>query len=362
MDKEAPHLCAECASRLGLAQYESKECDLCGGILQLTTLLDSISPLFEYSTFSVGVVLPKEVLQKEAELVSMYKLCSVRGIKTELNKKIREYLKKHLGKEVDVEDPDAIFEINYVKQRVFYRIKSLTLSGRYNKYDRGLPQTKWYCKSCRGRGCKKCNFLGKMYPTSVEEIIAAPLLDATHGKMTRFHGAGREDIDVQMLGDGRPFVIEILNPKVRTLDLEVMQSKINEDKRIHVACLSACTKPLIEKLKNTKYKKTYLAYLDKKLTLEEISKIEKELTTEIEQRTPIRVSHRRSDKIRKRKVYKVIGKNNKTTELEVYCDGGLYIKELISGDKDRTIPSVSSILEKQMLCKELDVIKIHCDI
>lgn len=43
----------------------------------------------------------------------------------------------------------------------------------------------------------------------------------------------------------------------------------------------------------------------------------------------------------------------------IYCDGGLYIKELISGDDGRTNPSVSSILNKNCICKELDVLKIH---
>ena len=27
------------------------------------------------------------------------------------------------------------------------------------------------------------------------------------------HGSGREDIDVRMLGDGRPFILEFINPK-----------------------------------------------------------------------------------------------------------------------------------------------------
>ena len=43
----------------------------------------------------------------------------------------------------------------------------------------------------------------------------------------------------------------------------------------------------------------------------------------------------------------------------IYCDGGLYIKELISGDDGRTKPSVSSILNKNCICKELDVLKVH---
>ena len=27
------------------------------------------------------------------------------------------------------------------------------------------------------------------------------------------HGSGREDIDVRMLGDGRPFILEFVNPR-----------------------------------------------------------------------------------------------------------------------------------------------------
>ena len=42
-----------------------------------------------------------------------------------------------------------------------------------------------------------------------------------------FHGMGREDIDVRCMGSGRPFVIEIKEPKSRTLDTEVAMAEIN---------------------------------------------------------------------------------------------------------------------------------------
>ena len=37
-----------------------------------------------------------------------------------------------------------------------------------------------------------------------------PIFGAT---VAYLHAAGREDIDVRMLGDGRPFIIEFENPK-----------------------------------------------------------------------------------------------------------------------------------------------------
>lgn len=42
----------------------------------------------------------------------------------------------------------------------------------------------------------------------------------------------------------------------------------------------------------------------------------------------------------------------------VKTQGGLYIKELISGDDNRTKPSVCDILGVKSICKQLDVIEV----
>ena len=51
--------------------------------------------------------------------------------------------------------------------------------------------------------------------------------------------------------------------------------------------------------------------------------------------------------------------NSKKLHLIIKCQGGLYIKELISGDNNRTKPSVSSITNNQAECTQLDVLKVH---
>ena len=83
----------------------------------------------------------------------------------------------------------------------------------------------------------------------------------------------------------------------------------------------------------------------------------------ITQRTPIRVSHRRSDKIRKRKVSKCTIESHSGSEfvLDITGESGLYIKELIHGDESRTQPNLSAELGISCKMKELDVIKIHDD-
>ena len=48
-------------------------------------------------------------------------------------------------------------------------------------------------------------------------------------------------------------------------------------------------------------------------------------------------------------------------EAEIIGEGGLYIKELISGDDGRTTPSFSSILDCQAKCVQLDVVYLHTE-
>ena len=64
-----------------------------------------------------------------------------------------------------------------------------------------------------------------MYQTSVEEIVAEKVMETSEGQEHSFHGMGREDIDARMLGNGRPFVLEIKNPVKRFIDLKEMEEK-----------------------------------------------------------------------------------------------------------------------------------------
>jgi tRNA pseudouridine synthase 10 len=63
-----------------------------------------------------------------------------------------------------------------------------------------LSQTPWVVD-----GKRKSEF-------SVEELICKPINEAVLATEWRFSASGREDVDVRMLGNGRPFVIEFINP------------------------------------------------------------------------------------------------------------------------------------------------------
>jgi tRNA pseudouridine synthase 10 len=187
----------------------------------------------------------------------------------------------------------------------------------------------------------------------------------TKGNETKFHGSGREDIDVLMLGDGRPFVMEVKHPFKRDIDLKFLRRLINShsDGKIEVNDLKFTDRERIASIKNssTESYKIYraIATFENGVTSEDIHKIEKLHT--INQRTPVRVERRRADLVRIRTIdnIEVERIDSKNLKLTIKCQGGLYIKELISGDDGRTVPSISSITANKAICSQLDVIKVH---
>ncbi|MEA1993832.1 MAG: tRNA pseudouridine(54/55) synthase Pus10 [Euryarchaeota archaeon] len=347
-------LCESCLKRLGIKRVP-KKCELCGNIFDKIDQLTNFTYEAEFSTFNVGIKLAQGVVKKEKEIMKNLSLSGEKTLKRELLSILREKLKEKFNKDVQFENPDVVFIFDLETLEMRTEPRSLYIRGRYNKYVRDIPQTKWYCKKCRGRGCPYCNFKGKMYETSVEEIIGAVVLRYAECTEEKFHGAGREDINVRMLGDGRPFVIEIINPKIRSVELKKIESEINKDKRIVVRELELSDKREVVRLKQGKFSKTYLAHLNRSISDDELGKLSS--LKKIHQRTPQRVVHRRADKTRIRKIYKVERKNSNC--LKICCEGGLYVKELITGDDGRTTPNVSSVLQKNMECVSLDVVKIH---
>src|SRR5690606_6299713 len=108
----------------------------------------------------------------------------------------------------------------------------LFVEGRYRKLTRDLPQTVFFCPECKGhprrrRKCARCEGFGKLTKDSVQELIAWVLGAAAKTRKHKFHGAGREDVDVRMLGRGRPFVMELADPKATDVDLAAVEAEIN---------------------------------------------------------------------------------------------------------------------------------------
>ncbi|HMB45453.1 MAG TPA: tRNA pseudouridine(54/55) synthase Pus10 [Candidatus Methanoperedens sp.] len=318
---------------------------------------------YEYNNFLVGTKVTGLLAENEEILWAESGTTFAEPLKTELNREVGKRIEKLTGKKANLKKPQVVALLDLENDNVEVEINSLYIYGRYRKLVRGIPQTRWPCRECGGKGCQRCDNTGKMYQESVDELIKPHLLAAARCADTAFHGAGREDIDALMLGDGRPFVVEAKRPHIRSLDLYELEAQIKRGAqgKIEVLGLKFVESETVEQLKSMKVDKEYRLKITHNTTEEKLkSSINVISKTLIKQKTPTRVLHRRADLERIRKVHSVEleSYDENTAVLIINCEGGLYVKELVSGDGGRTIPSVASLTGSEAKVIELEVIKV----
>ncbi len=382
------HLCDHCIGRLctrreknetfqdagkryrlqnsNLEENPVDHCELCDGLLNelpefLHLVQHSISE-YDFTTFLIGSVIDEEILQKEEIIIQKYNLTGNASLKQEINEYIGLKLENEPIRVVDFKHPDIMIIVNTQFNMVSLQIKPLYIYGRYNKYKRGLPQTKWFCRRCHGKGCRYCDYTGKLYEDSVEELIGNPFIKYAQADDEAFHGAGREDIDVRMLGSGRPFVLEIKNPKKRTLSLSEIKKEINQNSNgdVKVASLRFTDASDISRIKSAHFQKVYVVKIHASVPIqkEKLKKVALSLQgTTINQQTPTRVEKRRAKKVRKRQIYRctVLDIDETIASLEIESESGTYIKELVTGDNGKTQPNISQLLNIACEVESLDV-------
>ena len=349
---------------------EKRQCHICKGRFDDLDKLSNhaIEKLsdYEYNTFLVGIELPTEVEEREDEFKAEFDVTHGESMKNEFSREIGKRISKIVGKMTEHRKPDIVIFVSPFSQQIKLHPNPLFIFGRYRKLARGISQSKWICTQCKGKGCQSCNWTGKMVSESIEEIIAKPVLENTLGENVSFHAAGREDVDALMLGRGRPFIVEVKKPKKRFIDLKRIAKTINREaeNKVKVSGLNFSNRSAVRRLKKTETsEKIYrmVVKFDKAVSDEDLKMLEKTLTGAIiYQQTPLRVLHRRTNRIREKYIYEA--KINKLSlnrvEIKIRCQGGLYIKELVTGDEGRTKPSITQILNAKAEPIQLDVMNI----
>ncbi|KAK1887095.1 putative tRNA pseudouridine synthase Pus10 [Dissostichus eleginoides] len=224
---------------------------------------------------------------------------------------------------------------------------------RYNKYSRSLPQTPWVIDGER------------RMESSVEELIAESVLSSFRSEGFNFSSSGREDVDVRTLGTGRPFAMELLNPhrsKLSREEMKLLQETINNSSdKIKVRDLQIVSREAMGKMKEGEEDKTKsytaLVWTLKPIQSEDIAFINdiKDLT--LDQKTPLRVLHRRALAVRPRVVHSMKTRflDSHHFYLEMKTQAGTYIKEFVHGDFGRTKPNLCELLKTDTDILELDV-------
>ncbi|MEM3712953.1 MAG: tRNA pseudouridine(54/55) synthase Pus10 [Thermoproteota archaeon] len=338
-----------------------KPCYVCGGEINqlIGKAIDKIieeSSKVEFDTFYVGLTLPVSLEERDEKVKSFFKLGLGEALKNELNKEINRSVEKRLGKKIRMKRPDVVFVYDVVNDKVSMQINSIFLKSSYRKLVGGIAQTKW-------KGMDSSDVT-----PSIEKMLEEVLLPAFKGRKLKFHGAGREDVDVKMLGDGRPFIVEILEPKIRNINLNNLHLEFNKrfGSMVEVSPFTRASYLDVPRLKMEaeRKKKTYKVIFEteRKVSEEELKELSEKLTgCLIRQRTPLRVLKRRGDRVRKKMVYQAFFKHlgDNRYEATVTCSGGLYVKELLHGDEGRTVPSVAGLLDTKVKIVEMEVTGIE---
>ncbi|MCI4337158.1 MAG: tRNA pseudouridine(54/55) synthase Pus10 [Thermoplasmata archaeon] len=349
-------------------QRPAEPCSICRGTFdRLELWVDrslEASTGYEWHRFSCGSRWDPELLATEEALWTELGATWGESARGAFNRELGKRIEARTGAAGGPDRPDVVLLADLPLGRVEVTVLPFYAQGRYRKLDRTLPQTRWPCRRCSGRGCDACGGTGKTYPESVEELIGAPLLRATGGRDTRFHGMGREDIDARMLGEGRPFVIEIRSPAKRTVDLTAVAASINAESsgRVEVPTLLPATGPDVIRVKEASPEKSYRVVVTGAAPEAKIKEVLSLVAgREIAQRTPTRVAHRRADRVRARRIVtaQLVSTEAGGFTLDLRAEAGTYIKEWVEGDGGRTEPSLSALLDSPLRVASLDVLEIH---
>jgi len=260
---------------------------------------------------------------------------------------------------------------NPIVARVRVWASPVYVAGRYAKFARDVPQSPW----------SNCPVKWARATESVQDALEDAIVKSAHADGAKFNSSGREDLDVRMLGDGRPFVLEVHNPKASTSELREnlirAEAFMNQSSFLKTDVkafnLRAVPKETYKnvglRLDSNEKEKSYscVCICDPPVPMDSTicDVVSAMKDVELKQQTPIRVSHRRSDLVRPRtlreiKVSVVPGTRGRCVYVDLRAEAGTYIKEFCHGDGGRTNPSLGDLLGNGTKCDiiQLDVTKV----
>jgi len=333
-----------------LNQNSTEKCYVCKNLFNnlnhfLKLMLDK-SADYSFKTFNVGSLIKPSIVDRDDFIRSQYKLRGIDSVKTDITKEMGKLYSKTTKKTIDLLDPDITFTLNFKDELCELRSKSITLSGRYVKSQRGFSQKQKSCDNCSGKGCRVCNFHGIMEYDSVEGLISKLIFQKFGGTTAKFTWIGGEDNSSLVLGDGRPFFVKIQNPRKRNVRLSNFDTdslKINHLKSVY----ESPKKPL-----------KFNSVISVKISTE--SQIDSKNLKKLKDLTinPV-IVYEKSGKRSEKKIFDIKSKKNSKNlfTLTIKAEGGLPIKRFVVGDN--IVPGISTILDTPCKCVEFDFLEVE---
>ena len=296
---------------------------------------------YQFDSFLVGAILKPSIIERDDLIRSKYKLKGIDSVKTDISRQLAKKLSQKTKSTIDHLKPDLTITVNFKNNSIDLRSKSLILVGRYTKNSRKLPQKQKSCQSCKGKGCSTCNFHGISEFDSVEGKISQFLYDKFSSSQVKITWIGGEDKTSLVKGKGRPFFVQIINPKKRKIKLP-KKSNLGNIEIFGLKQISSIPKSPL------KFRSKIEMFLETKETLSS-GKLKK-----LNELTNSQIAIYEESKRIEKSIYSV--KYSKTDpksfRLLLEIDGGVPIKKFVDGET--VFPNLSDLLETKCLCKEFD--------
>jgi tRNA pseudouridine synthase 10 len=304
---------------------------------------------FEFRTFSIGLMLPQGVQEREDTLRSELKIRGRETIKSELAVRIARAVVEGMRggkKRVDRLKPDVTVLVDIGNETVGVTSKPLFLYGRYTK-PRGVAQRILFCERCNGRGCERCHGTGYSSSPSVEGLVSKRLGASLGSKKFKFTWFGSEDPDSVVFPPGRPMVVESKNPRRRRAPralrlrtgkggMSVMGLRVVTKKFEHPT-FTFMTRAVIR--------------AERRVTSEEVVRLQREMRNAFVQ------YKNNKGRLVDKKVYFVKAKaRGKRITADIKLDGGLPVKRLVSGEA--VSPSFAESMRMPLRCERFDIVRV----
>lgn len=348
-------LCRQCAERqcLGLGLFElvnGDDCFICEGIMSRVQRLARKAVIavrgYDFETFAVGIAVPADVQEREDELRSMMKLRGRETLKVHLSRLITEQLASSLKKKPDKERPELVAVINIENESVDVTSSPLFYYVRYTKPE-GVSQRRELCQSCRGKGCAECEFSGYSGGPTVEEPLRRRLERVTGCRDVRITWLGSEDVDSRVYPPGRPVLVELKNPRRRSLPRSFLVRQRGGLIRFAKGRILPGRPASLPGFKFRTRIYAEGAELDVKRL---------RLLPRVFRNTDVTFRRPNGRPVKKR-VYMARGvlKEGQLV-IDAELDGGLPVKRFVMGDL--VSPSISEVLKTEVRCRKFDILRV----
>ncbi len=328
-----------------------KVCFICGNFFRgtLPFIVDKIlnSDMFKSTTgifaIDIGTRLPFFFYENEDYIRSMFQIKGTLGIKTQINLLIREKIRKNKKCSVDHVNPDLKFDViieNDLSFSINCKAREFYLLGRYIKLGRGIAQKNKNWEKNSGQAF--CNLTDK-YEKSIEQSIRKSVWSEYNAEDMKITWTGSEDKYSLVLGSGRPFIVKVINPKLKGLDekkvfeedVELYFRKINQEE-VDYYCkyriLVTVFVKLNEKISNIDHFQSLVKTLNGEVTF----KVKSRKTT--------------------KKIYyaKLVSAEDNMLEISLDMDNGIPIKQFVGGNEPIE-PCLSNTFKTKCECIYFDI-------